>query len=302
MDILLNSDLPATEIKSIKRHDFHNLNKLALQYDYIEDGCVIIENIVEPDFIAEMHDRLIVLFTEIICAERLDFNNTDNLDILHQRILQISSERAESLLGIGRDFPAFFKLISSPNIMTLIQALFETKEIQMVFDTCAMRIDRPYFDRTNLDWHQDYPYNMQAVNTATAWIPLLPVTETMGSLKVILGSNKHILPIVYRTETKKQHFNAKYIEIAHINQLRDQFEADGVVVPTIQPGSLILLHALTIHRSGQNHSDRSRWVALSRYSPFMDSAVYKRNWFTSRSKYPDIFRNYHPDLFSESSE
>ncbi len=39
-------------------------------------------------------------------------------------------------------------------------------------------------------------------------------------------------------------------------------------------------------------------MATARYGPFMDDALYARNWFTVRAKYPDIFKRHHPDLFT----
>ncbi|MET0183010.1 MAG: phytanoyl-CoA dioxygenase family protein, partial [Caulobacterales bacterium] len=147
-------------------------------------------------------------------------------------------------------------------------------------------------------WHQDYPYNMLAMNAATAWIPIRPVTGDMGRLNVrtpLAG----LQPIAYDEEAKQQFHNSRYIGIKDLDARGAAWDREAVIAPDMYPGDLLLLHALSLHKSGANRSMCSRWVATARYGPFMDDALYERTWFTARAKYPDIFKHHHPDLFTK---
>jgi hypothetical protein len=127
-------------------------------------------------------------------------------------------------------------------------------------------------------------------------MPIRPVTQGMGRPRLIprLGP---VLPIAYDEAAKQQFHNSRYIGIDGLEAFEETFERDAVAAPDMQPGDLLLIHALCLHRSGVNTSERSRWVATARYGPFMDEALYARTWFTVRAKYPDLFRSIHSDLF-----
>lgn len=287
----------AAAIPGICEHNAAHLDVAALRRDYFSHGCVIIRGALDKRPIEEMERRFASFFRAILHKENIGFSELDDLDALHAKAANaIGPDRARHFLTMGRDFPAFLALISAPDLLSLLHALFETEDLQTISDSNVFRIDRPQSDATNLEWHQDYPYNMLAMNAATAWIPIRPVTGDMGRLQVRLPMSG-LYPIAYDEDAKQQFHNSRYIGIQNLESLAPHWDREATTAPDMYPGDLLLLHALCLHKSGANRSARSRWVATARYGPFMDDALYERTWFTVRAKYPDIFKNHHPDLF-----
>jgi ectoine hydroxylase-related dioxygenase (phytanoyl-CoA dioxygenase family) len=281
----------------IPEHDAARLDFDALRHDYDIAGCAIVRGATDRRLTDQLEQRFRGLFNGVLAKEGIDHTSDDDLDALHLKATgAIGPERAKHFVTMGRDMPAFSALLSAPGLLRILQGLFKTEELQTIADSNVMRVDRPGSTITDLEWHQDYPYNMLAMNAATAWMPILPVTSGMGRPRLVPRRGP-LLPIAYDENAKAQFHNSRYIGIDNLNAMREAFEREAVIAPDMQPGDLLLIHALCLHRSGVNTSQRSRWVATARYGPFMDDALYARTWFSARAKYPDLFRTIHPDLF-----
>ena len=76
-----------------------------------------------------------------------------------------------------------------------------------------------------------------------------------------------------------------------------KFEKDSILLNDyINIGDIILFHAQTVHRSSLNNTDLARLVSVVRYGDIKEKKLASRNWFTCRSKYPDLFTKIYPDL------
>jgi ectoine hydroxylase-related dioxygenase (phytanoyl-CoA dioxygenase family) len=286
-----------SENLSIPEHYATALDFDVLRHDYESFGCIVIRGAIDTRRTEELAQRFCGLFRGVLQKEKVRQDSEDDLDALHAKsIAALGPERAKHFVTMGRDMPAFGALLSAPGLLKILHGLFQTEELQSIADSNVMRVDRPDSAITNLEWHQDYPYNMLAMNAATAWMPIRPVTQGMGRPRLIprLGP---LLPIVYDEAAKRHFHNSRYIGIDGLDAVNEALERDAVAAPDMQPGDLLLIHALCLHRSGVNTSARSRWVATARYGPFMDDALCARTWFTVRAKYPDLFRSIHPDMF-----
>lgn len=60
------------------------------------------------------------------------------------------------------------------------------------------------------------------------------------------------------------------------------------IAPLVEPGDLILMDFLTIHQSGFNVSNRSRWSVQSRFFNFNDTVGMKIGWKASVTAGSDI--------------
>lgn len=67
------------------------------------------------------------------------------------------------------------------------------------------------------------------------------------------------------------------------------------VAPLVNPGDLILMDFLTIHQSGFNVSDRSRWSIQSRFFSFNDQIGSEIGWKASITSGSDVEK-----IFSEN--
>lgn len=286
----------------IPEHDANCLDAKKITDDYYEFGVVIVKNAIPP----ELRQNLLSDFDRFI-RYALDRNGEtckSNLaiDELDRKLAASDPKTAERLLGIGREFPSYLRLITAPKITEIGEKIFGGDQLQIVFDKCVCRVDRPNHDKTNLEWHQDYPYNMLASDAGTFWIPLTEITPDVGPLRVVPRSHKMIETIELDYDALTERFNPKYMSIANLVEKAPKFEKTGVDVTPVEPGSVILLHALAVHRSGFNRSRRNRWVALARFGRFADHQLEERSWFTARSKYPLIFKDHHPEHITYRSQ
>ena len=95
-------------------------------------------------------------------------------------------------------------------------------------------------------WHQDMTYiPLDCADTVTLWVPLVPVSQSMGSLAFATGSHRHGLEGLVNAQTK--------FPIA-------------VNMP-MEPGDISLHHGWTAHRSHPNQSQYTREAIAISYYP-----------------------------------
>lgn len=283
----------------VPEFDFDTVQEDEFLDTYKSSNIIIIKNVIPIDLIKEAEARLVVFFRSVLTSRSIQVGEDLSLDEVHQMAqTAMGSEKEKYLLTIGKDLPIFKQLISCPNVLTCIERLLGTQNIQSADDSNVLRIDRPQSGLTNLPWHQDYPYNMLSINAITAWIPILPVEQQMGRMRVI-SPKSELLPIEFSHKIKKQFHNSRYIKLKDLEMLEAEFEKSSIEVPEVLPGDMVLFDALLLHRSGINQSKKSRWVATARYGSLDDKSVVQRDYFAARAKYPDIFKNYHPKQWFE---
>jgi ectoine hydroxylase len=114
---------------------------------------------------------------------------------------------------------------------------------------------------TASEWHQDYPaWYQQGVpspNVIIAFLALSPATQENGCLQMIKGS--HRLGRLDHDMTKKQ-------PSADPTSMSDILLRLPVEYITLVPGDAVFYHANTLHRSGRNNSDQSRWSMIFYYN------------------------------------
>jgi len=107
-------------------------------------------------------------------------------------------------------------------------------------------------------WHQDWGYWSQNGNVfpdmGTVFIPLDKMDAENAGLQVIRGSHK--LGLLQHQKTGTQ---------AEADPRRREWALQAGlehVQLEMEPGDALFFHCLTLHTSGQNHSDRRRWCFL----------------------------------------
>ena len=106
-------------------------------------------------------------------------------------------------------------------------------------------------------WHQDYGYwvnnGCPFPQMGTCFIPIDKMDAQNAGLKVIKGS--HQMGLIQHKTTGAQ---------AEVDQLRLGYAERllETVQLEMEPGDACFFHCLTLHASGQNHSDRRRWCFL----------------------------------------
>jgi len=151
--------------------------------------------------------------------------------------------------------PALFALQGHPALRTVLQALGKGE----VFGHEAFNA-RPKLPGSAMQvvpWHQDHGYYGEAdreESILTTWIPLVPVDHANGCMQVIGGSHRGG-PLRHATGDNA----AGFLEIP------DGVDETGMVTCEMEPGDVLIMHPLLLHRSTPNVSDTIRWSVDLRY-------------------------------------
>ena len=157
----------------------------------------------------------------------------------------------EGILG-----PALANLWASPRLLDLMQQVLGGGDVAG-HPVWNLRTKTPLNPLATVPWHQDTAYlapGVERVLQATAWIPLVDVDESMGTLQVIRGSHRSATVHRHRLERSGNNTASWYLQI----DPSDIPEGDRVVCH-MKKGSFLLLNQLIAHRSTENTTDRIRW-------------------------------------------
>lgn len=218
-----------------------------------------------------------------------------DLDELYFDLTNLGPAAVMDIIRVSRDLPEYYDLCLDPNVVCEVRRLLGSQIVQMVHDICLFRIDPRDDDSRSFQWHQDYPYNCMSLNAVTAWIPLMPVNPEMGGVRVLPGSHSEIRDV--RSSATSNSDDAakghKSFEVAIT--VSDELERQSSEISDFEPGDVLFLHPLTIHKSGLNRSARARWVCNPRFGDAEDPKLIARGWQTARDKNPYYFAHLHRD-------
>lgn len=255
-------------------------------------GVVVVRGGIEKSLVTDMHATLLSL----IRARLLSLGhalNSGNLDEAYLQLKGIQDGLSRNLIVAARETMDFYNIIASRLLGEQLKQVIPSGVLQVVHDCCMMRIDGREDDR-NFDWHYDFAFNAMSEHAITCWIPITKVTPDMGCMSVLVGSHTTVRPVRLMHDLAGVAFaGPRKIQLAENDT--EAFERDAVQLPSVEPGDVILLHALTLHRSGENVTDRARWIVNPRFSDLLDNEVVSRGWKVSRAKDPFVFAEIRPD-------
>ncbi|MEC7659903.1 MAG: phytanoyl-CoA dioxygenase family protein [Pseudomonadota bacterium] len=285
-------------IATFSREELKSRDKLEELRECFHDfGGVIVKELIDKATIKQFKASFIKLMSNVyedILNDRLP---THDQDQLYLNLRTRAPEHASSLMGLGRDFPEYFRLVGSLASDPIFFSILSTRHIQIVHDVCLFRIDSPDCPETGFDWHQDYPFNMLSRNAVTVWCPILDVTTAMGPIEIVPKSHKQLFPVtIKKSVSKKKFVSQRNMVLSQLKSLSPGFEKRSICLPEMIAGDAFIFHSHLVHRSNTNKSDKCRWIFNPRFGDFGDAELTKRCWFTARSKYPYLIKDIHQEL------
>ncbi|HYK15666.1 MAG TPA: phytanoyl-CoA dioxygenase family protein [Burkholderiales bacterium] len=189
--------------------------------------------------------------------------------------------------------PAFLRLLASDKNERLFAAVRETDLVGIGAASFGIRIDNPHEEQFRSQWHQEFLYQPQSLDGLVYWSPLAEIRENMGPVEVCVGSHRDGL-CVYRKGGKYANKSGAYrIGLADEAAVVRRYTT---AAPLTRPGDLLILDYLTLHQSGFNVSERSRWSMQFRLFNFREPIGRKLGWRPSvtagteiESLFPDSF-------------
>lgn len=146
-------------------------------------------------------------------------------------------------------------LLSISNQLNIIQPA--------VMHSYNLRMDMPNEPEYMFHWHQDITYLLGSKNSITYWIPLTQVDEFRGSIELINKSHtKGLFSYFYTGEgVPPPHKSMSPSDIR-----LDEEPSDLAKLIEAEPGDIVVLSQLLLHRSTPNFSEQTRWAAQVRHS------------------------------------
>jgi ectoine hydroxylase-related dioxygenase (phytanoyl-CoA dioxygenase family) len=236
----------------------------------------------------------LVMQRHSISIER-DLFSGDNFDSGYLELIAINRDYGSEVYDLVKQIPSFLRLIASDKAQELFCKLRDTDVPGIGAASYGIRIDNPFEEIFRSQWHQEFLVQPQSMDGIVFWTPLLKVTEDMGPVIVCSKSHKDGLCMYSKTKAYANKIGAYKIGINDEDAVVSRYEK---IAPLTSPGDLILMDFLTIHQSGFNISDRSRWTIQSRFFNFKEETGMRIGWKASVVAGTDVEKIF-PNNFTE---
>lgn len=266
-----------------------------------EHGCLLIKNGLPRSSIDDLIEQIkVLMIARMKSVGIFELSDEDcDIDQLYNKMRSANEQHAYEIFEVVTELEGYFDLMHHPINKKLAKLVMGAEFLITPFANSLFRIDRPIETRFLFSWHQDMTYNLMNKNAATFWMPLRDVTEDMGRLVVVPGTHQRVEPVMTRNANWAQGSGGGGQLFVYCEMDEDDLENRGVAVPA-DAGDILILHGCTLHRSGPNRSDRSRWVINTRYGDPLDNELVDRAWLNgvfSRGRLRNNFHEIYPDLY-----
>ena len=218
----------------------------------------------------------------------------EHFDDGYQSLIALDRSYGSEIYDAVKQIPAFVRLLADSRHEELFKALRPGSIPGIAGGGFGIRIDNPREDRFRAEWHQEYPSQLRSLDGLVFWSPLVHMTPDLGPVQFCLGS--HIdgaVPVLTRPEGGKT--GAYALRLKGEANLLERYPQ---IAPLTTPCDLVIVDFLTLHASGFNHSNRSRWSLQFRYFNFAHPTGLAHGWKGSYAAGVD-FRNIHPELCAD---
>lgn len=219
----------------------------------------------------------------------------DSFDAGYNELIEQNRKIGSQVYDAVKFIPEFWYLVADSVHSRLMQELRAGSMPAMAASGCGIRIDNPSEDHYRALWHQEYPAQLRSLDGLVFWSPLIPVTQDTGPVSIAVGSHKGGLFPVERLDSTSGRSGAYALRLAHEEQLIKQYVH---IAPLTSPRDLLVMDFLTLHASGFNRAQRSRWSMQFRYFNMVEPTGMAHGWSGSYAEGID-FTHIHPELVDQ---
>jgi Phytanoyl-CoA dioxygenase (PhyH) len=261
------------------------------------DGYLILKGLYDPQDVAQVCKGIYDVIGQVmqrhgLVDSRLKFS-VDTFDAGYTDLIRADRRLGSEVYDAVKYIPAFWRIVANPAHAALITLLRPNSVPAVAASGCGIRIDNPAEDKFRALWHQEYPAQLRSLDGLVFWSPLVPITESLGPVALCAGSHKEgALPVLRLESSASGRSGAYALQLANEQSLIAKYPQSS---PLTNPGDLILMDFLTLHASGFNRSERSRWSMQFRYFNMAESTGQAHGWKGSYADGVD-FASIHPEL------
>jgi hypothetical protein len=215
----------------------------------------------------------------------------------YQELIAANRKYGGQVYDAVKQIPAFVRLVSHQKNELVFSQLRGTDMTGIAGAGYGIRIDNPNEEKFRSLWHYEYRDQLRSIDGVVFWSPLIPILDELGPVHICPKSHKGGLRRSYLRDPEYPEKTGAYaMRIENEAELIKQY---GVVAPLSEPGDLVLMDFLTLHSSGKNISNRSRWSMQIRYFNFKDPTGIRINW-TGCVMSGVQLKDVHPELIIEN--
>ena len=261
------------------------------------DGFVVLEAFYDPTEIEPIQLGIHAIIALVIKEEGLSIEQPPfapaNFDAGFQELIAHDRALGGRVYDAVKQIPAFMRLVASEKHEAVVRQVRGTDVPAIAAGGYGIRIDNPDEEQFRAGWHQDYPAQIRSVDGLVFWSPLIDMTPELGPVEFCVSSHKDGLASVREVDAANPDKTGAYgLTLADEAERVARYEK---AAPLTQPGDLVLIDFLTLHRSGVNKADRSRWSLQMRWFNFAERTGKKLGWSGAYAAGGDL-RAVHPEL------
>jgi hypothetical protein len=221
----------------------------------------------------------------------------EHFDEGYQDLIKANRSYGGEVYDAVKQIPAFIRLLGIVEHETLLAQLRDDALPGIAAGGYGIRMDNPGEERFRAPWHQEYPSQLRSLDGVVYWSPLVRMTPELGPVRLCVASHRSgPVPVYTRDPLNPDKTGAYGLILKDEAELVSRYEQ---VAPLSNPGDLIIIDFLTLHASGHNAGQRSRWSMQFRYFNFNEPVGMRHGWKGSYAAGVD-FATVHPELCLES--
>lgn len=268
------------------------------------DGVIVLKAFFDVDqYIRDIqqgvYDIIGLLLDKYGLADNRRNFSSETFDQGYQALIAHDRKIGGEVYDAIKQIPAFLRYCSHPALSDLIRQIHRTDRVGIAAQGYGIRIDNPNEEQFRATWHQDYTTQFRSKEGLVFWAPLLPVTREIGPVEFCLGSHKDGPIRVYDFDPKQPQKSGAYA--ITLENEEEKIGSYKTIAPLTEPGDLIILDYMMIHRSGYNTSNRSRWSMQVRYFNFQEPSGIAHGWKGGTTAGVPI-NDVHPGLLIEKAK
>lgn len=265
------------------------------------DGIVVLPGFYDPKVDVEPIQREIYGVIGLI-IKRHGLNITqqpfgpETFDSGYTQLIAHDRKLGGEVYDAVKQIPAFVRLVSHQKNTDAFRELRPGSLPGIAGGGYGIRIDNPREEKFRTNWHQDYPAQLRSPDGLVLWTPLRRVTKDLGPVEFCLGSHTEGPVPVYLRDPRNPDKTGPYaLTLFDEEQRVARYQR---VAPLTNVGDLVILDFMTLHCSGQNVSDRSRWSMQLRYFNFNSPDGMRIGWRGCYAAGVEL-KQVHPELVLE---
>lgn len=248
----------------------------SIQNQFQVDGFLLLKGFYPESYI----DQIV---SDVKNITRVVSENTSGDDIsglsLPEHLSRLSNKNRpliSTIYDAAKMLPSVHRVINHPKNFELFNSLRPNSMPGIATNGHGIRIDLPNEERFSAPWHQEFPNQFRSLDGLVFWTPLMRLSQDLGPVHILPGSHQHgVFDVELASDDIKS--GAYAMNIKDIQTIISASERE-VISPICEKGDLIIINFLTLHKSGQNISDRARMSLQFRLFNFLDPIGKEINW------------------------